>query len=139
MLTDPFNTNRITSTINGAAIRVHRATGPGLLESAYMPCLPIRVARRWIVARRSTRDSAGLSRHPLDAVYRADMLVDDTGPRGAEIGRLPRSDPYGTDAYLPETLAQAGRTADQLQCERAEEWPETDSESRSGEARASVA
>ena len=39
MLTDPFQTNRITSTIIGRAIRVHRATGPGLLESAYSPCL----------------------------------------------------------------------------------------------------
>ncbi len=30
MLIDPFHTNRITSTIIGCAIRVHRATGPGL-------------------------------------------------------------------------------------------------------------
>lgn len=31
--------NRITSTIIGAALQVHRAIGPGLLESAYRPCL----------------------------------------------------------------------------------------------------
>jgi GxxExxY protein len=78
MLTDPFSTNRITSTIIGAAIRVHRVTGPGLLESAYVPCLVFEL------------QNAGLSvavQHPIplvyrdirmDAVYRADMLVDDT-------------------------------------------------------------
>jgi GxxExxY protein len=31
--------NRITSTVIDAAIRIHRAVGPGLLESAYFECL----------------------------------------------------------------------------------------------------
>jgi hypothetical protein len=31
--------NRITSVIIECAIRVHRALGPGLLESAYLACL----------------------------------------------------------------------------------------------------
>src|SRR5207247_9373375 len=31
--------NRITESIIGAAIQVHRAVGPGLLESAYEECL----------------------------------------------------------------------------------------------------
>jgi len=31
--------NRITESIIGAAIEVHRALGPGLLESAYEECL----------------------------------------------------------------------------------------------------
>jgi hypothetical protein len=39
MLIDPFSTNRVTSAIIGGAIRVHKATGPGLLESVYFPCL----------------------------------------------------------------------------------------------------
>jgi GxxExxY protein len=78
MLTDPFSTNRITSTIIGAAIRVHRATGPGLLESAYFPCLLFELQEAGL---------ATLLQHPiplvyrgirLDAGYRADMLVDDT-------------------------------------------------------------
>jgi GxxExxY protein len=78
MLTDPFQTNRLTSSIIGSSIRVHRATGPGLLESAYFPCLVLELRE------------AGLSvtlQHPipliyrginLEAGYRADMLVDDT-------------------------------------------------------------
>jgi GxxExxY protein len=35
----PLNINDLTSTIIGAAIKVHRALGPGLLESAYRVCL----------------------------------------------------------------------------------------------------
>ena len=78
MLTDPFRTNRITSSIIGGAIRVHRATGPGLLESVYSPCLVLEL------------QEFGLSvalQHPipliyrginLHAGYRADMQVDDT-------------------------------------------------------------
>jgi len=31
--------NEITEAIIGAAIEVHRARGPGLLESAYLQCL----------------------------------------------------------------------------------------------------
>ena len=31
--------NKITEDIIGAAIKVHRALGPGLLESAYEACL----------------------------------------------------------------------------------------------------
>ena len=34
-----MNVNEITEAIIGAAIEVHRALGPGLLESAYMQCL----------------------------------------------------------------------------------------------------
>ena len=34
-----MNVNEITEEIIGAAIEVHRALGPGLLESAYKQCL----------------------------------------------------------------------------------------------------
>jgi GxxExxY protein len=77
MLTDPFDTNRITSTIIGCAIRVHRATGPGLLESAYAPCL--------VYELRQVGFPISLQ-HPIPLVYRgieletsyrADMLVED--------------------------------------------------------------
>ncbi len=38
--------NRITETIIGAAIEVHRSLGPGLLESAYQACLAREMALR---------------------------------------------------------------------------------------------
>jgi GxxExxY protein len=62
MLLDPFGTNSITNTIIGSAIRVHRATGPGLLESVYLPCLRVELQQ------------SGLT---VAAGYRADMIVDD--------------------------------------------------------------
>lgn len=34
-----MDTNQITSEIIGIAINIHRALGPGLLESAYEECL----------------------------------------------------------------------------------------------------
>src|SRR6476646_3180891 len=49
MLIDPFNTNRLTSTIIGCAIRVHRGTGPGLLESVYGPCRESHLTQRTIL------------------------------------------------------------------------------------------
>jgi GxxExxY protein len=78
MLTDPFGTNRITSTIIGAAIRVHRATGPGLLESAYFPCLRFELQEAGLVIFPQYPIPLTYRGIRLDAGYRADMLVDDT-------------------------------------------------------------
>ena len=45
-MTERENLDRITDSIIGAAIEVHRALGPGLLESAYEVCLaPIHQAQ----------------------------------------------------------------------------------------------
>lgn len=38
-LSDHMKLDDLTATIIGAAIKVHRALGPGLLESAYRACL----------------------------------------------------------------------------------------------------
>ena len=38
--------NKITESVVGAAIEVHRALGPGLLESAYEACLAFELAER---------------------------------------------------------------------------------------------
>jgi len=37
-MTEKDRLNQITDSIIGAAIKVHRALGPGLLESAYEAC-----------------------------------------------------------------------------------------------------
>ena len=46
MLTDPFGTNDITGDIIASAIEVHKALGPGLLESAYAACLTLELIQR---------------------------------------------------------------------------------------------
>jgi GxxExxY protein len=38
-MTERERSNKITKSIIGAAIQVHRVLGPGLLESAYVACL----------------------------------------------------------------------------------------------------
>ena len=69
--------NRITHEIIGAAIEVHRNLGPGLLESAYIPCLQHELATRKLrfVAERSV--PIIYKEMQLDAKYRIDLLVED--------------------------------------------------------------
>jgi len=78
MLTDPFSTNRLTSTIIGAAIKVHRETGPGLLESVYLPCLTFEVRQCGLVVETQWPIPLVYRGIHLEAGYRADMLVGDT-------------------------------------------------------------
>jgi len=78
MLTDPFSTNRLTSTIIGGAIRVHRATGPGLLESVYLPCLLFEVRQAGLAVATQWPIPLVYCGVHLEAGYRADMLVEDT-------------------------------------------------------------
>ena len=41
--------NKITKTIIGAAIAVHKELGPGLLESAYEACLAYELTERGLI------------------------------------------------------------------------------------------
>jgi GxxExxY protein len=45
-MTELERLNKITPTIIGAAIQVHRALGPGLLECAYAACLAHELGKR---------------------------------------------------------------------------------------------
>ncbi len=70
--------NRLTGDIIGAAIEVHRALGPGLLESPYAACLhdELRIrGRRFAVQCAVPIVYKG---RPLDAAYRVDLIVEDT-------------------------------------------------------------
>lgn len=48
LLSDPMDLNFITSQIIQAAIAVHKALGPGLLESVYQKCMVIELNRMGI-------------------------------------------------------------------------------------------
>ncbi len=48
--------NRITERIIGAAIEVHRALGPGLLESTYHACLTHELKQRGLEVERERRN-----------------------------------------------------------------------------------
>ena len=64
-----------TEGILGAAIAVHRALGPGLLESAYANCLAIELGRREISFRRQVPLALVYRGHVVEAGYRLDFLA----------------------------------------------------------------
>jgi len=70
--------NRLTDTVIGAAIEVHRALGPGLLESAYEECLCRELALRQIPFERQRSLPVEYKGLRLDCGYRLDILVADT-------------------------------------------------------------
>ena len=67
--------NRITESIIGAAIEVHRALGPGLLESAYEECLCREFSLRNIAFERQKPLPVEYKGCKLDCGYRLDLLV----------------------------------------------------------------
>lgn len=66
-----------TEQIIGAAIEVHRAVGPGLLESAYEECLCRELTLRDVPFRRQDPLPLEYKGVRLDCGYRIDILVDD--------------------------------------------------------------
>ncbi len=69
--------NRITELVIGAAIEVHKALGPGLLESAYEECLCRELTLRGIPFERQRPLPVGYKGVKLDCGYRLDLLVAD--------------------------------------------------------------
>jgi len=67
----------LTEQIIGAAIEVHRALGPGLLESAYEECLCHELNIREIPFRRQVSLPVLYKGVKLDCGYRIDLIVDD--------------------------------------------------------------
>jgi GxxExxY protein len=69
---DPRN-----SPIIGAAIEVHRALGPGLLESAYEECLCHELRLRGLDFRRQVALPVEYKGVKLDCGYKLDLVVQD--------------------------------------------------------------
>jgi GxxExxY protein len=67
--------NELTSAVIGAAIEVHRALGPGLLESAYEQCLCRELLLREIPFERQVGLPVHYKGILLDCGYRLDLLV----------------------------------------------------------------
>lgn len=67
----------LTDRIIGCAIEVHRALGPGLLESAYEECLCYELKQSGIAFRRQVPLPVVYKEVKLDCGYRMDMVVDD--------------------------------------------------------------
>jgi GxxExxY protein len=69
--------NEITKLVIGCAIEVHRALGPGLLESAYEECSCYELAQGGTRFLRQVPLPVRYKGIALDCGYRMDLLVDD--------------------------------------------------------------
>jgi len=69
--------NKITETIIGAAMAVHRELGPGLLESTYEACLTYELAERGLAVERQKELPVKYRGVKLDCGYRIDLLVEE--------------------------------------------------------------
>ena len=68
--------DRITETIIGGAIDVHRTLGPGLLESVYESCLSFELAARGLNVERQRALPLTYKGLRLECAYRVDLMVD---------------------------------------------------------------
>lgn len=69
---------KIGSAIVDSAIKVHRALGPGLLESAYQECLAYELRQRGLEVSCEVILPVKFEEIEIDAGYRIDMLVEDS-------------------------------------------------------------
>ena len=68
--------NELTNEIIGAAIELHRALGPGLLESTYEGCLLHELAERELHTERQKALPVVYKGFHIDCGYRIDLLVE---------------------------------------------------------------
>jgi GxxExxY protein len=69
--------NHTTHEIIGAAIEIHRALGPGLLESAYDKCLSRELILRSVPFLRQVALPVEYKGAQLDCAYRVDFVISD--------------------------------------------------------------
>src|SRR5204863_1405472 len=72
-----MNENHIGDAIIAAAMKVHSAVGPGLLESAYETCLTYELEKQRVPVRRQVLVPIRYEDLTIDNGYRIDLLVGD--------------------------------------------------------------
>lgn len=68
--------NKITNSIIGAAIVIHKELGPGLLESAYETCLVYELIKKGLEVEQQKALPINYREVRLDCGYRLDLLVN---------------------------------------------------------------
>lgn len=68
--------NEITDKIIGCAIKVHKALGPGLLESAYQACLYYELVQSGLLVEKEKALPLVYEEVKLDCGYRMDFLIE---------------------------------------------------------------
>ena len=75
--TEELGINAITEAIIGAAMKVHSALGPGLLESAYEACLAHELRKAGFDVRSQVELPVIYDGVRVDLGYRIDLVVND--------------------------------------------------------------
>ena len=70
--------SQVSGAIVDAAMKVHSALGPGLLESAYSVCLAHELQKAGLKVRREVPQPVIYDGIKLDVGYRLDLLVEDS-------------------------------------------------------------
>ena len=68
--------NALSKEIISAAMQVHRALGPGLLEGAYEACLAHELATRELAFERQRPIPLTYGREVIEVAFRADFIVE---------------------------------------------------------------
>ena len=72
-----MDVNEVSGAIVNAAMKVHSALGPGLLESAYEACLLHELNRLGLKAQAQVSLPVAYDGVKIDVGYRVDLLVED--------------------------------------------------------------
>ncbi len=70
--------SELSGRVIGAAIEVHRALGPGLLESAYEQCLCYELKQRGVVYSRQVALPVSYKGVELECGYRLDIVIENS-------------------------------------------------------------
>ena len=72
-----MTTNEISGQVVDAAMKVHTALGPGLLEGAYEACLAHELRKRGFQIEQQKKMSIEYDGELIDAGYRLDLLINN--------------------------------------------------------------
>ena len=114
--------NEISGSIIGAAIRIHRQLGPGLLESVYQAILAHELGKAGLDVRTEVAVPVLWDSIRFDVGFRADLIVQDAVIVELKIGRAPATGPQEATSDLPSAGRQAIGSADQLRGRGPEGW-----------------
>ena len=73
----PFRSDPLVRLVIGCGLEVHRTLGPGLLESAYRPCLAWELKEKGIAFRAEVTIPVRYKGMVVDCAYRIDFLVEN--------------------------------------------------------------
>ena len=120
--------NEITGAIVSAAIKVHTALGPGLLESVYKACLHHELVKRGLHVVREHPVPVHYDGVLFELGFRMDLLVED---RVVVEVKAAKANPIHEAQLLSHALDQdACRATAELSCSEHEGWHKADDQLR---------